>query len=60
MASEPQKKATLIHEIIYALDDMFCIGLDEKCIEKLGTAIYIFIVNNPQMFNGGKEEATCQ
>ena len=59
-ASDPIKKASLIHEIIHALDEMYCIGLKEKQVEKLGNAIYMVIEDNPQMFRGRKEEATCQ
>lgn len=59
-ASDPIKEATLIHEIIHALDEMYCIGLKEKQVEKLGNAIYMVIEDNPQMFRGRKEEATCQ
>lgn len=49
-SSEEQKKATLIHEIIHALDDMYNIGLKEKDIEKLGNAVYMLIRDNPEMF----------
>ena len=49
-ASEEQKKATLVHEIIHGLDDMYNIGLKEKQVEKLGNAFYMLIRDNPDMF----------
>lgn len=48
--SEEQKKSTLIHEIIHALDEMYIIGLEETQVEKLGNAVYMFIRDNPKMF----------
>ena len=49
-SSEEQKKATLIHELMHGLDEMFNIGLKERQIEKLGNAVYMLIKDNPQMF----------
>lgn len=49
-ASEEQKKATLIHEVIHGLDEMYNIGLKEKQVEKLGNAFYMLIHDNPDMF----------
>lgn len=54
-SSEEQKKATLIHEIMHGLDEMYNIGLGEKQIEKLGNAVYMLIKDNPEMFRSGKE-----
>ncbi len=51
--SEQQKKATLCHEIIHGLDDMYCIGLKEKQVEKLGNALYMLILDNSEMFGEG-------
>lgn len=45
-----QKQATLIHEIIHGLDEMYCIGLKEKQVVKLGNAFYRLVRDNPQMF----------
>lgn len=49
-ASREQKEATLIHEAIHGMDDIFSIGLKEHQVEKLGTAVYMFIKDNPGMF----------
>ena len=49
-SSQEQKQATLIHEIIHGLDEMYCIGLKEKQVEKLGNAFYMLVRDNPQMF----------
>lgn len=49
-SSQEQKQATLIHEIIHGLDEMYCIGLKEKQVEKLGNAFYMMVKDNPQMF----------
>lgn len=48
--SEEQQKATLIHELIHGLDEMYSIGLKEKQVEKLGNAVYMLIKDNPEMF----------
>ncbi len=49
-ASEEQKKATLLHELIHALDEMYGIGLKEKQVEKLGNALYMLQKDNPELF----------
>ncbi|WP_270396283.1 hypothetical protein [Mediterraneibacter massiliensis] len=49
-SSNEQKKATLVHEIVHGLDEMYMIGLKEKQVEKLGNAIYMLIRDNPQVF----------
>ena len=49
-SSQEQKQATLIHEIVHGLDEMYCIGLKERQVEKLGNAFYMLIQDNPQMF----------
>ena len=49
-ASEEQKKSTLVHELLHALDEMYSIELEEKQVEKLGTALYILLQDNPKMF----------
>lgn len=51
-SSENQKRATLIHERIHGMDDMFRIELKEEQVEKLGNALYMLITDNPQMFGG--------
>lgn len=49
-ASVEQKKATLLHELLHALDEMYNINLKEKQVEKLGNALYMLIRDNPGMF----------
>lgn len=48
--SDEQKKATLIHEIVHGLDDMYQIGLSEKKVSKLGVAFYQMVKDNPELF----------
>lgn len=48
--SHEQKKATLIHEIVHGIDELYGIGLKEKQVEKLGNALYVLIRDNPEMF----------
>lgn len=45
-----QQKATLIHEMVHGLDELYGIGLKEKQVEKLGTALYMMVRDNPEMF----------
>lgn len=52
--SEGQKKATLMHEIVHGLDDIYGIDLKEKQVRKLGIALYMMICDNPDMFGGEK------
>lgn len=49
-ASEEQKKTTLLHELIHAMDEMYSIGLKEKQVEKLGNAFYMLLRDNPGVF----------
>lgn len=48
--SDKQKEATLLHEVIHGLDEMYGIGLKEKQVDKLGNALYMLIKDNPHMF----------
>lgn len=50
--SEELKKATLLHELVHGLDEMYNIGLKEKQVDKLGNALYMLIRDNPEMFKG--------
>lgn len=54
-ASEEQKKETLLHEIIHAMDEKFRIELKERQVEQLGVAIYNLVKDNPEMFNDDSE-----
>lgn len=49
-ASEEQQKATLIHELIHGVDEIYRIGLKEGQVERLGNALYMLIKDNPDMF----------
>lgn len=49
-AGSEQQKATLVHEIVHGLDELYGIGLKEKQVEKLGTALYMLIRDNPKLF----------
>lgn len=49
-SSDEQKKATLVHELIHGIDEMYRIGLEEEQIEKLGNAVYMLIKDNKEMF----------
>ena len=52
-ASEEQQKATLIHELVHGLDELFGIELKEEQVEKLGNAFYMLIRDNEEMFKEG-------
>ena len=45
-----QQEATLCHEMLHGLDDTYSIGLKEKQVEKLGNALYMLILDNPEIF----------
>lgn len=49
-AREEQKKSTLLHELIHAMDEIYSIGLKEKQVEKLGNAFYMLQKDNPELF----------
>ena len=48
--SVEQQEATLCHEMLHGLDDMYSIGLKEKQVEKLGHALYMLILDNSEVF----------
>lgn len=50
--TEEPKEATLMHECLHALDEMYGVELSEEQVERLGNALYMFIEDNPQMFRG--------
>lgn len=49
-AREEQKKSTLLHELIHAMDEIYSIGLKEKQVKKLGNAFYMLQKDNPELF----------
>ena len=55
-ASEDQQKATLIHELVHGLDELFGIELKEEQVEKVGNAFYMLIRDNLEMFREGSYE----
>lgn len=54
-SSEEQQRATLIHEMIHGMDEMFNIRLKERQVEKLGNALYMLIEDNPDIFEKGED-----
>lgn len=54
-ASDEQKEATLIHELVHGLDETFNIGLKEHQVELVSTALYMLIKDNPEMYCDNKE-----
>jgi hypothetical protein len=44
------QKATLIHEIIHAISDVYHLDFKESTVQKLGDALYQVIIDNPEMF----------
>lgn len=49
-AAEEQKQATLLHEVIHTLDEMYSIDPKEKQVEKLGNSLYMLQKDNPGLF----------
>lgn len=47
--SVEQQKATLLHEVIHALDELYGIGLKEEQVEKLGNAMHMLVKDNPEI-----------
>ena len=44
--SEPQKEATLFHEVLHGISEIFDIGLEEHQVSVLADALYIFKKDN--------------
>lgn len=59
-SSEEQQRATLVHELLHGMDEMYSIELKENQVEKLGNTFYMLIRDNPDMFakKDGKSEIT--
>lgn len=49
-AKEEQKKSTLLHELVHAMDEIYSMGLKEEQVEKLGSALYMLQKDNPDLF----------
>jgi transketolase C-terminal domain/subunit len=54
--SHEQKCATLLHECIHAMDDVYAIGLSEEQVVKLGTGLYLMLRDNPELYGDGSGE----
>lgn len=52
------KRETLWHEIIHAVDDFMSLGLSETLVNRLGTAIAMVQVDNPDLFRPESESLT--
>lgn len=48
---DEQKKATLIHEILHGISNMYTLDMTEDLITKLANALYIVMKDNPNLFN---------
>lgn len=51
---EEQNKATLIHEILHGIDDMYGLKMEEELITKLADLIYTTIKDNNIGIKGAK------
>lgn len=49
-AKEEQKKSTLLHELVHAMDEIYNIELNENQVDKLGNALYMLQKDNPELF----------
>jgi len=47
--SEEQKRNTLLHEIIHAVDEAYNIELSEKQVDTLGNALMAVFIDNPDL-----------
>lgn len=45
-----QQKATLIHELIHGIFEMYGITDNEEMVTTLGNGLYAMIVDNPKLF----------
>lgn len=45
-AGTDQAKATLVHEILHGISEMYHLGLDEPTVERLGDALFTVIKDN--------------
>lgn len=48
---DEQKKATLIHEILHGISNMYTLDMTEDLVTKLANALYIVMKDNPNLFN---------
>ena len=46
---ETQKTTTLMHEAVHGIDDLMCLGLEEKQVSALANGIAALISDNPEL-----------
>ena len=44
--SPEQNEATLIHEVLHGIEDMYCIELGEEVVKRLSEALYTVLKDN--------------
>ncbi|MBK5244300.1 MAG: hypothetical protein JJE18_04615 [Eubacteriaceae bacterium] len=49
-SDKENQKATLIHEMIHGISDMYKLNFEENTVEMLGDAVYTLIKDNPELF----------
>ena len=48
--NEERKKATLIHEVLHGISEMYTLDMSEDLVTKLADALYTVIKDNPEIF----------
>lgn len=48
--STQQQKATLLHEMVHGISDMYGLGFDEPTVEVFSDALFTVMCDNPEMF----------
>lgn len=48
--SDQMASQTFIHEILHAIEFTYNLEIDHKLIHQLETALYAFVVDNPEVF----------
>ena len=49
--SKAQQKATLVHEIVHGISDMYGLGFEEETVEVFSNALYATMQDNPGLFS---------
>ncbi|MDA3730059.1 hypothetical protein PBV87_00840 [Niameybacter massiliensis] len=50
--TEDQMRATVVHEILHGIENMYGIDLGEEVVTKLGNALYTLVKDNPKLIGG--------
>lgn len=53
--SDEQQRATLLHEALHCMDDVYSIGLTEEQVVRLATGFYMLLLDNPQLLEDAEE-----